>query len=55
MRTPLASPSSLQGTSRSSTRGLQGQDFRDTFILRFQDGSHATFHGTLALHDPAAR
>lgn len=35
--------------------GLRAQDFCDSLTLRFQDGSHATFHGALALHDPAAR
>jgi|GEM_PF-5418122 len=36
-------------------RGLRAQDFRETLTLRFQDGSHATFHGALVVHDPAVR
>jgi len=36
-------------------RGLRAQDFRETLTLRFQDHSHATFHGALIVHDPHAR
>ncbi|GGK24464.1 hypothetical protein GCM10008955_17570 [Deinococcus malanensis] len=36
-------------------RGLRAQDFRETLTLRFQDGSHATFHGALVVHDLSGR
>lgn len=37
------------------TQGLRADDFEDTVDILFDDGSTATFHGALVVHDPGER